>query len=214
LAILLNQSGRTDIVQGEYSQQRGENSSRALLWAAVACGAIPLAVGSAIYFTFRATRNESLAVAGFYTILAGLVFFAVGIICLVAYAYRQRDFGARTLFAAALLTSNFPLAFIYAVSAAGLMTQYVVQVTNESNAVVDSFVVEGPGARAELGPIQIGESKQGRVFFDADGTLTFTARQQQLRLDGKIEDYVTSSLGGMATIRIKPGGSFEVLHAD
>jgi hypothetical protein len=176
--------------------------------------AIPLAVGSAIYFMFRATRNESLAIAGFYTILAGLVFFAVGIICLVAYAYRRHDFGARTLLAAVLLSCNFPLAFIYAVSAAGLMTQYVIDVANESDAVVDSFIVEGPGVRAELGPIQIGDSKQGRVFFDADGSLTFTARQQQLRFGGEIEGYVTNNLGGMATIRIKPGGNFEVLHPD
>jgi hypothetical protein len=185
-----------------------------LLWTAFACGAIPLAIGSAIYFSFRATRMEWLALAGYFTVLAGLVFVAVGITCLVAYAYRRRDVSARTILVGVLLFSNFPMAAIYALSAIGLMTQYVVEVVNESDSVVDSFVVEGPGVRVELEPIQAGERKHCRVFFDGDGNLTFTARQQQIRFAGEIDSYVTRNLGGMATIRIKPGGKFEVLRAD
>ena len=155
-----------------------------------------------------------LAIAGFYTVLSGLIFFAVGIMCLVAYARRRRDFSARTILVGLLLVSNFPAAAIYALSAIGLMTQYVVQVINDSGSVVDSFVVDGPGVRVELGPIPAGKRKQCRAFFDGDGTLTFTAHQHQIRFGGEIEGYVTRNVGGMATIRIKPGGNFEVLRTD
>ncbi|HEX2477136.1 MAG TPA: hypothetical protein VHK01_20440 [Lacipirellulaceae bacterium] len=191
-----------------------QNTNHVLLWIALACGVIPLIIGSAIYFAFRATRLDWLPIAGYFTILAGLTFFAVGVMCLVAYVYRRRGLDLTTFLLGALLFSNFPAAAIYGLSAIGLMTQYVVQVVNESDAVIDSFLVEGPGVRTELGPIQIGESKQCRVFFDADGNLTFNARQQPLRFDGEIEGYVTNNLGGEARVQIKPGGKFVVLHPD
>jgi hypothetical protein len=189
---------------------RAQSASQALLWIAIGCGAIPLIVGSAIYFAFRATRADWLPLAGYFTILAGLAFFAVGIACLIAYAYRQRRLSGLTLLVGCLLLSNIPAAAFYALSGVALITEYVVTVINESESKIDSFVVEGPGVRVELGPILVAESKQCRVNFDADGTLTFNARQQQLRFDGEIDDYVTRNMGGMATIRIKPDGKFNV----
>jgi hypothetical protein len=197
-------------VEEELRHNRAQSASRALLWVAIACWAIPLIVGSAIYFAFRATGADWLALAGYFTILAGLAFFGVGVACLVAYAYRQRRLSGRTLLVSCLLLSNFPAAAFYALSGVALLTQYEVTVINKSDAAIDSFVVEGPGVQVELGPIQIGESKQNRVFFDDDGNLTFNARQQQLRFNGEIDDYVTRNMGGMATVRIKPGGNFNV----
>jgi hypothetical protein len=210
----LNASDPHDVAHEEFSRPEREKVGRSLLWTAFFCGAIPLAVGSVIYFTFRVTHDESLAIAGIYAILGGLAFFAVGVMCLVAHVYRRRDFDVATLLLGSLLLSNFPAAAIYGLSAIGLITQYVVQVVNGSDVVVDSFIVEGGGVHVELGPIQVGESKQCRVFFDADGTLRFKARQQQLRFDGEIEGYVTRNVGGMATVQIKPGGNFEVVRAD
>jgi hypothetical protein len=207
-------SGPPNVSHEGFSRPKSDKVGRALLWTAFACGAIPLAVGSAIYFTFRVTRHESLAIAGIYTILGGLSFFAVGVMCLAAHVYWRRDFDVATLLLGSLLLSNFPAAAIYGLSAIGLTTQYVVQVINGSDVVVDSFIVEGGGVHVEFGPIQVGESKQCRVFFDADGTLRFKARQQQLRFDGEIEGYVTRNVGGMATVQIKPDGKFEVLRAD
>jgi hypothetical protein len=207
-------SARADhALQGEGLRSRRLNSNQAFLWIALAFGTIPLIVGSAIYFAFRATRLDWLPIAGYFSILAGLAFFVVGIACLIAYAYRQRGVDGRTLLVGLLLLFNFPAAAFYALSGFALITQYVVTVVNESDATIDDFVVDGPGVQVELGPIQVGESKQCRVFFDADGTLMFNARQQQLRFDGEIEGYVTGNLGGMATVRIKPGGNFTVLHA-
>ncbi len=185
-----------------------------LLWIALACGAIPLVVGSAIYFAFRATRLNWLPIAGYFTILAGLGFFAVGIACLIAYAYRQRGFTGRKLLVGLLLLSNFPAAAFYALSGLALLTQYVVTVVNESESTIESFVIEGPGVHVELGPVQVGESKLCRVFFDADGALKFNAQQQQFRFDGEIEGYVTRHWDGAATVKIKPGGNFKVSHAD
>ncbi|HEY3393934.1 MAG TPA: hypothetical protein VGK58_14575 [Lacipirellulaceae bacterium] len=203
-----------DGVRGKYWRRYQEKGNRLLLQTAIVCGVIPLTIGSAIYFGFRITRLDWLAIAGYFTILAGLGFFAVGITCLVAYAYRQDGLDGRTVLVGLLLLSNFPAAAFYALSAIALITQYTVQVVNESGAKIDSFVVEGPGVRVELGPIQVGEIKRTRVFFDDDGTATFTARQQQTRFDGEIDDYVSRNMGGEAIVQIEPGGNFVVLHPD
>jgi hypothetical protein len=191
-----------------------QNGNDVLVWIAIGCGAIPLIVGSAIYFAFRATCADWLPIAGYFTVLAGLAFFAIGIACLIAYAYRQRGFTAHTLLAGFLLLANFPAAAFYGLSGIALITQYVVQVANQSGAQIDSFVVEGPGVRVELGPIQAGEIKQCRVFWDCDGTATFTARQQQTRFDDEIDSYVTRNMDGEAMVQVKPGGKFVVLHPD
>jgi hypothetical protein len=109
-----------------------------------------------------------------------------------------------------LLLANFPAAAFFTLSAIDVSTRYTVRVFNDSDRPIESLVVSGPGVRVELGPIAPGQRTRRHIHFHGDGTLDFSARQQELRLSGQLEGYVTSSMGGDKSIRVRESGVYEI----
>ena len=189
-----------------------------LLTTAIVCGAIPLALGTAIYVTWRVISWDWLMAAGLFTVLGGLLLFVIGAGCLIKYVFREADckrdrrvsLELQTLLVGGLLFVNFPAAAYYAWSAVGLMTRYTVCIANETGAVVDNVVLTGPGVHVDTGPMSAGSRSWHNFHFSTDGTLEFSAHWQDGRSEGPIEEYVTNGVGGSATLRLLPDGEYEI----
>ena len=192
-----------------------------LLNLAIVLGAVPLLAGTLIYGVWRITQWPWLMGAGLVTIYAGLVAFIVGSFALSRHLwreYRTRTARSRSLWlqgvlVGGLLLANFPAAAFFALSAADIYTRYTVRVHNESDLPIESLIVTGPGVHVELGPIAPGEHALEHIHFSGDGTLDFSARQQELQFGGRLEEYVTGNWEGDTTIHIRRRGVFEI-HPD
>jgi hypothetical protein len=189
-----------------------------LLKLAVILGAVPLLVGTLIYGAWRMTRLPWLEAAGMLTIYMGIAAFVVGAFALVRHLRhesRARRTTSRSLWfegvlVGGLLLANFPAAAFFSLSAMNIHTRYTVRVHNDSDQPIESLVVTGPGVRVEFGPIAPGEHTHRHIHFSGDGTLDFSARQQELRFGGQVEGYVTGGWSGDTSVRIKPRGVFEI----
>jgi hypothetical protein len=195
--------------------------ARTYYWIVIACGAIPLAVGSIIYWTWLHTRSDELPPLGLLTVLLGIVFFFVGTVFLVLYLVNEsrnpktarNDLVERAVVAGALLLANFPVAAYYAVSAVQHMMDAVVQIENDSGTRLDSFVIRGPGVSVEIGPIRAGGTKQEYLRFRGSGSLDFTARQKELEFEGQLSETVFGGTTGTVTVVVKPDGKFEAIDS-
>ncbi len=192
-----------------------------LLKSAIVFGAVPLLVGTLIYGTWLLTRWHWLGTAGLLTLPLGLAAFLAGTIALTWHLWREWRVGRTTrsplwlqaALVGGLLLINFPAAVFYMLSAINITTRYTVRVHNDSDRPIESLVVTGPGVRVELGPIAPGQQAQRHVHFRGDGTLDFSARQQEILFSGQLEGYVTGGLGGNRTIRVKQRGVYELQPA-
>jgi len=190
------------------------------LWIAISCGAIPLAFGSFIFFTWYYTRRESLPGWGLLTVLLGCVFFVVGCIHLSRYWNapsspsngKPSQRGIQTLLVAALLLINFPAAMFYAVMALALMDQLTITVSNRSSYDIDEFTLTGPGSIKQVGPVRAGESERVFLDFRGEGSVTFQALLGDRKVDGEVMGYVTGGIGGKVDVNLLPDGKFEVLE--
>lgn len=202
-------------VRGKYSQRCNSASNRALLYIAIACGALPMTIGSAIFFAWLVTRWSWLEGAGVINIFAGLLLFLIGVVTLCVYLARERrrpNSSAKrwAVLAGGLLLANFPAAAVYGFAVIYIMSHYHVLVINESGETIDSFMLRSPGLEIELGPLRPGATRSRYLSFPTEGTLDFAARQQQLRFGGEIEGYVTGNMDGDTTVHVKHGGEFDV----
>jgi hypothetical protein len=206
-------------VRGKYFEHHGNGSSR-LLASAVVCGAIPLTLGTIIYWTWRAKRLPWLEVAGLINIFTGLVLFTFGAICLAAYGFREsRTLGKRRVplgwqivLVAGLLLINFPAAAMYGISAMRLMNFRNVVIVNDSGKTIESFMLQAPGVEVEVGPIEPNKIAIRNLDFHSDGKLNFSAKQGDFQFGGQLEGYLTGGTGGETIVRVQPDGKFEVLR--
>lgn len=184
-----------------------------LIKIAIACGAIPLLAGTAIYFTWRLTQLDVMMLLGMLNIFVGLTLFVVGIGCLIYQAHREWSAGRsvstrRNAFVAALLLVNFPAAGVYGMSAIDVMSRFTVRIVNDSGGDIDSLEVKGAGFNREVGPMQAGDRTRFYIRNFGEGGAEFTARQHGQDIHGALHGYVTG--GEDVTLRLLPGGKFEV----
>jgi hypothetical protein len=191
-----------------------------LIKIAIACGAIPLVAGTAIYFTWRVTRWESLMALGMLNIFVGLALFAVGAGCLLFQSMRDEsssgqqpiDAGLQNLLVACLLLVNFPAALVYGLSAMEVMSRYTLQISNDSGRPVERFSLSGPNLKVDLGEIPVGAMIENVVDFRGEGQLLFSAEIDGEVIDGIVDGYVSSGIGGDTKLRLLPDAKFEVQH--
>jgi hypothetical protein len=86
------------------------------------CGVAPLGFGTLVFVMFLMTRDETFAVLGFFTILAGIGLAFVGIVCAAVYLYQAKRAGPEDRDRALrqghrdvlIILANFPIAFVMA----------------------------------------------------------------------------------------------------
>lgn len=178
--------------------------------ATVACGAVPLITGGAVFTLWYATRWRWLQELGLFVIFAGTVAFAAGCAMLLLHVRsrvrtaieRPTRFLARAALATILLLVNFPVAFVCCRVAWFLESQHAIAVTNAGSATIDSFIVTGPGINHEFGPIQPGNTSNHAFQVTTDGELTFSMTVGQTASSGIVEGYVTNDLGGDTRVTV------------
>lgn len=184
-----------------------------LIKIAIACGAIPLIAGTAIYFTWRLTQWDLMMLLGMFNIFVGLALFVVGIGCLIYQNHRESCAGTsiakrQNAFVAALLLANFPAAGVYGLSAIDVMSRFTVRIVNDSGDSIDSIEVQGIGFEKEVGRMQAGDHTRLYIRSFGEGGAEFTARQRGRDIQGELHGYVTG--GEDITLRLLPDGKFEV----
>lgn len=185
-----------------------------LLKCSIALGASPLIIGTLIYCAWRLTRWDWLEMMGIMTILIGIIAFLGGAVCLILHLKREarstRSSPMNALLVGGLLIANFPVAIFYAHSAIDISTRFTVRVYNDSNYSIDSFIILGPGVETEIGPIPSGHKAIQHNHITTDGSLSFTARQQEVSFNGELESYVSINHEGDMTVRISKKGSCQL----
>ena len=182
------------------------------------CGATPLAVGITMFAVWYFTRWDSLISLGILAFYGGLVVFFLGITCLSIYLWREfrknksfsRQLKKQGLLSGSILFANFPIAAIIIALVIRIMTVFTVVVANNSEYIVDSFLLITPGVNVELGPIAPTKEAKHSFYVAGDGVLKFEAQQGSDKIEGIVEGYVTSSMGGYKRVTIEPAKSFTV----
>ena len=182
------------------------------------CGAIPLLLGTSVYFAWRLTQWDWLIDAGLIIIYAGTAAVFVGLICLFMHLRRESlkyhslpsSGKLQGALVAGLLIVNFPAGALFTFSAISIYSRYTVEVVNQSGKPIDSFLISGGGVYEELGVIPAGKMAKWHFYVQTAGSLIFSARQQSMEFGGQIEGYVSEHMRGHKTISIKPEGAFEI----
>ncbi len=117
----------------------------------------------------------------------------------------------QSLKAVGLLLANFPVAAAIVLTVIHLETTFFVTARNLSNKTMHTFKLTAPGVDVELGPIKPGQKKKTSFQVHADGTLRFSAVQDDRQIEGTVEGYVTNGMGGRKIIEIRDGGQYAVL---
>lgn len=173
------------------------------------CALIPLAGGVSIYVLWRITRADLLMILGGWTLILGLALFLVGLAFLAHHVMKAEKAERRkALPVFALLCLNFPVAAACIFSALEVHSRYTLTVINDSAREISDFTVSGAGISENMGSIAPGESAREHFHASAEGSIDFTAKHGEKPLGGCIEGYSTVGLGGHATVRIRPDGTW------
>lgn len=188
-----------------------------LLKTAFLCGALPLFIGTLIFVFWLLTRWGELMAAGVLIIILGLIWFVIGVICVIVHLLRSGgpeaapSQGWKPALILSLLLANFPVVYFYLNTVDELLTRYTVVVINDSQQPIESLFIKTGGQHtlAEFKPIASGQS--AKRHFSVSGTpLDFTARQNQSGFGGSVDSYAFSDGKQGKIIRIKSPGTYEL----
>ena len=127
------------------------------------CALIPLLIGTFIFFAWYITRHFIFLFLGAYTIIIGIVFVLVGLSTLSVYSHRYKEpLWGKRLVIIMLLLLNFPLAATY-VYIGYLEFEIEFKILNETDEMLDSFIIQGPKGTMELSAINKGQKV--KVFY-------------------------------------------------
>ncbi len=187
---------------------------------ALACGLVPLVVGTSIFVLWLVTRWNWLIPTGMLTIAAGMVVVGTGLVALLRYVWISRDDASvkprrrrlATLLCAALLLVNFPAAAGITVAAIAIETSYTVIVHNATDRPLQNVHVVGGGRDIDLGTIGPRGSARRRFWIKHDGILELSAMSGAHPLSEQIDGYVTSGMGGRTTVTVGRDAKVTIQH--
>ena len=138
----------------------------AALWhkLAIACGLLPMILGTAIFVAWLITDSDVLEIIGLLLVYGGVALLALGLVCLLAFVSRARKAGiayrrARN-WALVVLFLNFPLCAATIFLAFAMESAHHVTLVNRASAPVEDLVLTDPtGRRFAIGTIGSGLSR-------------------------------------------------------
>lgn len=183
---------------------------------AILCWAIPLVLGLGVFGCWLATEEPWLIFAGMGVIGLGCLLFVVGMTALV-YLWRHGvpDSGSRSspkavLLTAALLFSNFPIAFGLSIGAASWSCRYQISIHNNSSQYLNDIRIFGGGCDIRMDGLGPGESTSRTFWIVNDGTLLLEAKNPTNIIRVQADGYVTNGLGGNTRVTFLPNQTVEV----
>ena len=184
---------------------------------ALACGLLPLLVGTLIYAIFVGTENLLMMTFGLLNIYAGMALFVVGLVCTALYFFGERSrgvgqpkLGVRTTLLLAVLLINFPVAGALAYSALDIATTYHVEVRNESDEPLTNLVLSAPSVELSSSALPPGGEFEADLRFGGDGALMLRYELAGEPREEVIEGYVTGGWGGDALVVRRADGTFSI----
>ncbi len=171
-------------------------------------------VGCLIFFGWLGTRADWLIFAGIYNIMAGLVLFLFGLLCLFVYGQKERKSGnaypvRRSLISLGLLLFNFPAAALALYSVQYVMSTSVVTVQNNSSFEVIDLALTEKDFSYPFPAVGPGQEIIEYFHFKSESSVDY-----RLTLNGSIKEgimfgYVSNGTGENATLVIKKDGTVE-----
>ena len=181
----------------------------------LASGLIPLITGGIIFFSWLVARADWLMSAGVYNIIAGLVLFACGLVCLLVYGLKERKLSRRyptkrIIASLAILLFNFPAAALALYSVANIISTSTATVINDSSFEVTDMVLTERDLSYPLPSIASGQKITEHFHFKYEGAVGY-----ELSLNGSVKKgvmfgYVTGGMGENATMVIGSDGTVEI----
>lgn len=182
---------------------------------AVACGVLPLLVGTITFGAWLATDSDVLILVGITVILAGLGLFVAGAIALGRFVVSARKAAVscvgRASVAAAILLLNFPLALAYMAIADTMVSGIFVTIANDFSGPIRDLVLTDPrGETFAFESIEPGSEHASCPGLSGEGTVKFSMTASGLVRRGILIGYITPSMGVKAELRLTADGQVEV----
>ncbi len=185
------------------------------LIAAVACAVLPLGAAIAIFAGWYRTQAGWLAAAGLADIGVGLALLPAGLFCLHRYSRVVDRAGTpgwfrHSMLGLVLLIGNVPAAVGFVYAAAYVASAYRVVIENDSTAPVRELMLRSPMGQYSVGEVAPGRSVERIFRFAGEGEVTYSALIGERRIDGLLDGYVSSGIGGTTTLTFTASGNAEV----
>lgn len=182
---------------------------------AVACGLVPLVVGSLAFLAWLATGADWLMVAGVATAAAGLVAFGIVLVAVLAsarrFARRGTPYDWRLAAILGLLVLKIPIVFAMVGYAWYRVTSYEVLVVNNSAAALREITFVDPAGRRHTVPMLPPFSREERRYrFDGEGAVAYRFDGAAAPSAGTLIGYVTGGSGGSVRLEVAADGSVAV----
>jgi len=181
---------------------------------AIACGLIPMALGSAIFAAWLFTDLDALEIIGVLFIYGGIFLFAVGIAALLIFVSRARRGGVvyrkPATLALVVLVANFPLCAVYVAIAFAMESAHVVAVENRAGMVMEDLGLRDPtGRQFRVGSVGPGQTRQVCLDLSGEGAVEFSFNVDGRPYAGILIGYLADPLGSRATLRLAEDLSVE-----
>ena len=183
------------------------------LWyrCSLVCGLIPLLLGTATFFWWLITGVHEILLVGYYVILGGIALFLAGMVCVFVYVLKARRAQSRYKRAAVVsvtvLLLNFFVCAGYLLLAVGMMTTYIVIVTNDYREPIRDLVLKDPADGVYgISTVQPGAIAEACFRFKGEGAVTYAMTSRGSAQTGELVGYVTSGSGGTAKLSLSQDG--------
>ena len=200
------------------------DEAQARFWLRLAriAGIAPLVLGLLVFAGWLLFGSAAWMAAGLVVIGVGVALVILGLLALLRYRQLARpavpspDVRRATAGTLALLGVNFPVAAVLTVAAIVIQTVWIVDVINATGDPAQEVRIVGGGVDERIERLAPGDSVRRAFWVDSDGVLELHVAAAQSSESSPrvvtIEDYVTTLMGGRATVTLQSNGEIEVQH--
>ena len=172
---------------------------------AIACGLLPMILGTAIFTEWLFTDLDTLEIIGLWLIYGGIALFAIGIFSLRVFVSHARRRGILyrkpTAWALAVLLMNFPLCAAYVSIAFAMESAHVVTVVDRAALPIEGLILTDPAGRQfRIGTVEPGEARHACLDFSGEGAVQFAFNVDGQMRVGTLITYQSNPFGSNATL--------------
>ena len=187
-----------------------------LHYIALACGLIPLGIGTVLFVLFLIFRTQDIALLGFITIMVGSSMAFVGFVCVGVYFFQSRraapDDAAvarrRVLVDLGIIIGNFPIAYGMAWAGLWLMARVTITVLNRDAVPAEQFrITTDYQVTHDLGTIAPNATKSITLSDDEFEDLHMSFVRDGAPHRETVSEYLVHE--GKMTLSIKDGKLFD-----
>lgn len=182
---------------------------------AIACGVLPLLVGTITFGAWLATDLDELELFGITVIVGGLILFVIGLVALDRFATNGKrievTYKKPAAIAAAILLLNFPVALAYMAVAASMENSFFVTIESDFPEPIRDLVLTDPrGTGFRLEEIEPGSARSACYDFSGEGEVLYSMALGDDTQNGVLIGYITSNMGHRTELHLTEYGRIEI----